>query len=127
MNASHTVQHSTQHFELRFRSLFNESHDSAHLSPSFRRWLECSERAKLIEAEIERIAGESCPRHPPNDHSTGPRRLTRGVLSQSATVARACWAAADPQLSQCIHSALHAAANHWQKVCARAIALRSPS
>ena len=24
MNASHTVQHSAQHFELRFRSLFNE-------------------------------------------------------------------------------------------------------
>ena len=24
MNASHTVRHNTQHFELRFRSLFNE-------------------------------------------------------------------------------------------------------
>lgn len=50
-------------------------HDSAHLSPSFRRWLECSEHAKLIEAEIERIAGESCPRRPPNDHSAGPPTL----------------------------------------------------
>ena len=47
-------------------------HDSAHQTPSFRRWLECSERARLIEAEIERIAGESCPRHPPNDRSPGP-------------------------------------------------------
>lgn len=30
-------------------------HDSAHSSPSFRRWRECSERAHLIEAEIARI------------------------------------------------------------------------
>lgn len=29
MNASHTVQHGTQHFELRFRSLFNEGHGYA--------------------------------------------------------------------------------------------------